>query len=86
MSFLGYKYKAFGEDGEYERQAQVVHELPTPELRMRAIAKARVILCCEVSFGVELGISNGLTPSQIDNDETGLMARRGADLPLFLFD
>jgi hypothetical protein len=85
QSFEGYNYTAFGDNGEYVREAQTIDELPTIELRTAAINKAKIVLNMNVLFGVKLGYSNRFTHSEIKNDKTGLLSKRGCDLPLSIF-
>jgi|TARA_R100000687_G_C6445865_1_gene162815 hypothetical protein len=80
--FSGYSYQAFSDQGEYQRPARTIHELPSPELRMLAVKRASEILGITIHFGQVIGVSNRMTRSEISRDETGLLALKGCDLPL----
>lgn len=82
MRFDRHSYKAFSESGEYSRQANIIDELPTPKLRLAAIAKAKQVLGMNVKYGEVIGLTNHLTRDQIRSDPSGLLALRGCDLPL----
>ena len=83
-NFNGHIYVAFGER-EYTRYAETIGELPTAELRMGAIKKAREILGLEIQFGVKLGHTNKYRPSEIESDNSGMLSLRGEQLPLSIF-
>lgn len=80
--FNRHSYVAFGERGDYTRNAETIGELPTAELRMAAIKKASDVLGLRVQFGVKVGHSNKFKRSEIESDASGLLALRGDQLPL----
>lgn len=79
--FTGHKYVAMGERGEYIRDAAIIGELPH-ELRLLACELAALALGMSVEFGVKLKQSNNIKPGDAAMDTTGLLDKRGEDLPL----
>ena len=82
--FDGHIYVAFGER-EYTRYPETIGELPTAELRVDAIKKAREVLWLEVQFGVKVGHTNKYKPSESESDRSGMLSLRGEQLPLSIF-
>lgn len=83
--FSGHKYAAISDAGEYVREARTIGELPTPEVRKRAIEKAKSVLGLEVNFGCKIAHSNNLSRTEVKRDSTGLLVLRGCELPLSIF-
>lgn len=83
INFKGHSFVAFGVKGDYVREAQTIDELPN-ELRLHAINRASQVLGMKVEFGVPIKTSNKIKPREAAKDKTGLINKRGCDLPLSL--
>lgn len=88
-------YKAFGEQGEYVRDARLIHELPTPERRKAACREAasRIGLLINrnperpVFFGTPVYLAFGLTKATAKTHRhASLLMTNGSDIPLNLLD
>lgn len=91
MKYLGVPYEAFGEHGPYIREARVIHELPTPGLRFKAVADATVKIGNLIKlppkriipFGEPVYVAYGMTqPEAKKHPLAALLLTQGCDVPL----
>lgn len=91
LKYSGIPYEALGEDGPYIRSARVIHELPTPERRLAACAKAAdavgkllgVVAKRSIPFGPPVYLAFGMTrPDAKSHAQSALLLTHGCDLPL----
>lgn len=91
MKYARIPYEAFGEKGQYVRDAQVIHELPTPENRLAACVDATgsigdilgLSALHSIHFGAPVYIAFGMTlPEVKSHPEMELLLKLGGDVPL----
>ena len=91
MNYTGIPYAAFGEGGEFVRQAVVIHELPTPAMRQQACADATTAIASalkltpkrSIPFGAPVHLAFGITrPDAKKHAHAPLLLTRGCDVPL----
>jgi len=87
----GTPYEAFGEDGPFLRDARVIHELPTPEQRLIACAKAAdtigkllgIVAKHSIPYGSPVYLAFDMArPDAKKHARSALLLMHGADLPL----
>ena len=78
-------YLAFGETGDFIREARTIGELPHELVAPVMLqAKAAMGLDC-LSYGVQIWRSLGMRPSKVEADSRDYLKLRGEELPLALF-
>lgn len=91
MKYAGIPYEAFGEKGQYVRDAQVIHELPTPDNRLAACIEATDTIgkmlglspVHSIHFGAPVYIAFGMTlPEVKSHPKMELLLKHGGDVPL----
>ena len=78
-------YWAFGEQGEFERKARTIGELPLALVRPAIETAKREFGLPVIHFGVPVYQSLGMTKAECFADSRAFLEQKGADLALSLF-
>ncbi|MGT2457800.1 hypothetical protein ACU4GI_33400 [Cupriavidus basilensis] len=91
MKFTDVPYEAFGDRGDFVRPAIVIHELPSPALRLQACRDATTGIATalnitpkrSIHFGAPVHLAFGITrPAAQRHAQARLLLTNGGDVPL----